>query len=133
MVSCNNGVIKIDGTGVDIVAEMSWLILKFREFLYESVEKDIADDIFLESMKIGFEDEKVMNQIIDLAKGKSGGNNTKSKYKKGQKFQVEIAEVHTHYTDDGKPYNLYRIKGFNSMVMDDYGLDRLVKLAKEGK
>lgn len=56
-----------------------------------------------------------------------------SKYKKGQKFQVEIGEVHTHYTDDGKPYNLYRIKGFNTITFDDYGLDRLVSLAKEDK
>lgn len=51
-----------------------------------------------------------------------------SKRKKGDKFVIEIAERHTHYTDDGKAFNLYRIKGFNSLVLDDYGLDRLTEL-----
>ena len=57
-------------------------------------------------------------------------NSLKSKYKKGQKFEIEIAEVHTHYNDEGKPYSVYRVKGFNSMFLDDYALEKL-KEAKE--
>lgn len=53
------------------------------------------------------------------------------KYKKGDKFIIEISEVHTHWTDDGKPYKLYRVKGFNSLVLDEYGLDRLEQAKKE--
>lgn len=49
----------------------------------------------------------------------------KSKYKRGDKFTIEIAEVHTHYNDEGKPYSVYRVKGFNSMFLDNYALDKL--------
>lgn len=61
------------------------------------------------------------------------GNKLKPKYKRGQKFEIEIAEVHTHYDDKNKPYSVYRIKGFNSLVFDDKGLDKLneVKTIKE--
>ena len=51
----------------------------------------------------------------------------KSKYKRGQKFVIEIAEVHTHYDDNLKPYNVYRVKGFKSLFLDDYALDLLIK------
>lgn len=51
-----------------------------------------------------------------------------NKYNKGDTFAIEIAEVHTHYTYDSKPYPLYRIKGFNSLVFDEYGLDKLKKI-----
>lgn len=44
-----------------------------------------------------------------------------------KKYIIEIAERHTHYTDEGKLYNLYRVKGFNSLVLDDYGLKKLEK------
>ena len=59
-------------------------------------------------------------------------SNFKSKYKRGKKITIEIAEVHTHYTDDGKPYSLYRIKGFNSLVLDDYAVSKLIELNKAG-
>lgn len=49
----------------------------------------------------------------------------KSKYKRGEKFVIEIAEVHTHYSDNEEPYSLYRVKGFNSLVLDDYALNKL--------
>lgn len=49
-----------------------------------------------------------------------------SKHKRGDKFILEIAEVHTHYTDKGKPYNCYRVKGFNTVMFDDYGLERFI-------
>lgn len=52
-------------------------------------------------------------------KGKMG------KYHKGDKFVIEIAEKHTHYNDKNEPYALYRIKGFNSLVFDDNGLNKL--------
>lgn len=50
------------------------------------------------------------------------------KHNKGDKFIIEIAERHTHYTDKGKPYNVYRIKGFNTVMFDDYGLERFEKI-----
>ncbi len=49
------------------------------------------------------------------------------KYHRGDRFIIEIAEVHTHYKDNGDPYPLYRIKGFDSMVMTNIALDRLEK------
>lgn len=48
------------------------------------------------------------------------------KFNKGDKFVIEIAEVHTHYTDNGVEYPLYRIKGFGSMVMTEFALNKLV-------
>lgn len=55
--------------------------------------------------------------------------------KVGDKFIVEISEVFTSkgkYMDYGceeNEYeeNLYRVKGFNSLVFDDHGLNRLEK------
>ncbi len=46
------------------------------------------------------------------------------KYNKGDKFIIEIAEVHTHYTDNGVEFPLYRIKGFDSMVMTEKALNK---------
>lgn len=44
-----------------------------------------------------------------------------SKYKVGDKFIIEIAEVYEGATSEP----LYRIKGFNSLVFDKDGLDKL--------
>lgn len=60
-------------------------------------------------------------------------NNMKSKYKKGKKLTIEIAEVHTHYDDNNKPYSVYRIKGFNSLFLDDYAITKLVEAEQLGK
>lgn len=46
------------------------------------------------------------------------------KFNKGDKFVIEIAEVHSHYTDNGVEYPLYRIKGFDSMVMTEKALNK---------
>lgn len=43
------------------------------------------------------------------------------KYRSGDRFVIEVESVLTG--DDGKP--LYKIKGFNALVFDDNGLDRL--------
>ena len=51
-----------------------------------------------------------------------------AKHKKGDRFILEIAEVHTHFTDKGKPYSCYRVKGFNTVMFDDYGLERFIFL-----
>lgn len=56
-----------------------------------------------------------------------------SKYRRGQRFEIEIAEVHTHYNDEGVPYSVYRVKGFNSMFLDDYALDKLAKDSNASK
>lgn len=45
-------------------------------------------------------------------------------YKKGDKFVIEIDDIVTGC--DSKV--LYRIKGFNSLVFDDYGLEQIGKL-----
>lgn len=50
------------------------------------------------------------------------------KHKRGDRFMFEIAEVHTHYTDDGNAFPLYRVKGMNTCVFDNYGLERMEKV-----
>lgn len=54
-----------------------------------------------------------------------------SKFKRGDKFEIEIAEVHTHYDDNGKPFSMYRAKGFSTLTFDDKGLERLKKIESE--
>lgn len=54
-----------------------------------------------------------------------------SKYKVGDKFVVEIDKV---LSDVNSPFigsELYRIKGFNSLVFDEFGLDKLDKCFPE--
>lgn len=48
--------------------------------------------------------------------------------KKGEKYIIEIAEVHTHYDDNGKEFPIARIKGFSSLVFDQKGLDKLERV-----
>lgn len=52
-------------------------------------------------------------------------------YKVGDKFIIEIEEVYAHKVDNGAPLNtpnnLYRMKGFNSLVFDENGLSKLEK------
>ena len=50
-----------------------------------------------------------------------------SKYKVGDKFIVEVAEIFEEAEEDLFPDELYRIRGFNSLVFDDDGLDELQK------
>ena len=56
-----------------------------------------------------------------------------SKYEVNDKFIIEIAEVCTtdrrKSTEEG--HTLYRVKGFNSLVFDDNGLDKLQKCETE--
>lgn len=57
-----------------------------------------------------------------------------SKFKVGDKFIVEIGECYDRclpFGDDNTPNELYRIKGFNSLVFDDNGLDKLQKYEEE--
>lgn len=54
-------------------------------------------------------------------------NKLEPKYNQGDKFTIEIAEVNTHYDDDKQPYNVYRVKGFKSLFVDEYALDKLEK------
>lgn len=54
-----------------------------------------------------------------------------SKFKRGDKFEIEISEVHTHYDDNGKPFSMYRAKGFSTLTFDDKGLERLRKIESE--
>lgn len=49
--------------------------------------------------------------------------------KKGEKYIIEIAEVHTHYDDNGKAYPMARIKGFSALTFDEKGLSKLEKVA----
>lgn len=48
--------------------------------------------------------------------------------KKGDKYIIEIADVMTAKSDDGKEYPIARIKGFNALVMDEFALSRFKKL-----
>lgn len=57
----------------------------------------------------------------------------KGKFKRGQQFVIEIAEVHTHYNDNGEPYPVYRIKGFDSLVLTDYGIQRILEVTEPSK
>lgn len=54
-------------------------------------------------------------------------NRKEPKYKRGQKLILEISEIHTHYDDHGQEFNLYRVKGFRSLVFDDNGMDIIMK------
>lgn len=46
-------------------------------------------------------------------------------YKEGDKFIIEIEEV---YKSDLTSPDLYRVKGFNSLVFDNHGLNMLQKV-----
>lgn len=52
-------------------------------------------------------------------------------YKTGDRFVIEIEEEFTPKTGtrlrSNTPDKLYRVKGFNSLIFDEYGLDKLVK------
>ena len=58
-----------------------------------------------------------------------------SKYKVGDKFIIEIAEVYENILSGVDVFEaatsepLYKIKGFNSLVFDKNGLDRLEEVA----
>ena len=58
-----------------------------------------------------------------------------SKYKVGDKFIIEIAEVYENVLNSVDVFEaatsepLYRIKGFNSLVFDKNGLDKLEEVA----
>lgn len=54
-------------------------------------------------------------------------NKNKSKFQRGDKFEIEIAEIHEHYDDNGYPFYIYRAK------VDDKGLERLRKIESEDK
>ena len=57
------------------------------------------------------------------------------KYKKGDKFIIEIAdEIQGHNNNEGPssdPAVYYRIKGFNTLFFDDSGLNKLKKFKDE--
>lgn len=50
-----------------------------------------------------------------------------SKYKVGDKFEIEIAQV----IESVGGNTLYRIKGFNALIFDDHGLNKLRELEPE--
>ena len=55
------------------------------------------------------------------------------KYNVGDKFVIEIGEVYSSglpFANDDEPSILDRIKGFNSLLFDENGLDKLKKLEK---
>lgn len=51
-----------------------------------------------------------------------------NKYNKGDKFEIEIGKTF----DDGNGKTLYLIKGFNSLVFDEHGLNK-IKRTSEAK
>lgn len=51
------------------------------------------------------------------------------KIEKGDKYIIEIGEIHTHYDDNGHEYKLARIKGFKSLVFDENGLKKLERFS----
>ena len=54
-----------------------------------------------------------------------------NKYKVGDKFIVEIEEIYNgDLVKHEEHMHLHRIKGFNSLVLDEYGLDKLQKYDK---
>lgn len=50
------------------------------------------------------------------------------KYEKGDRFIIEIDDVMESRNTNGEPRYVYRMKPFNTLVMDEYGLDRLTKM-----
>lgn len=54
-----------------------------------------------------------------------------SDYKVGDKFEIEIAEAYKSDCPWSDAIDLYRIKGFNSLVFDKNGLDKLKKIEEK--
>ena len=58
-----------------------------------------------------------------------------SKYNAGDKFIIEIGEEYETSMkfglEENSPVELFKIKGFNSLVFDDNGLDKLQKYEEE--
>lgn len=55
-----------------------------------------------------------------------------NKYKVGDKFIVEIEEIYNgDLVKHEEHIHLHRIKGFNSLVLDEYGLDKLQQYEEE--
>lgn len=50
------------------------------------------------------------------------------KYKIGDKFLIEIEEVYESEMPFSSPDELFKVKGFNSLVFDKNGLDKLEKI-----
>lgn len=55
-------------------------------------------------------------------KGYKGDQKEMSKYNVGDKFVIEIDKV---FDTDSEGKSIYKIKGFDSLVMTDFGLDKL--------
>ena len=47
---------------------------------------------------------------------------------RGDKYVIEIADVAYITQDDGLKRQIYRIKGFNTLILDDYALSKLTEL-----
>ena len=47
---------------------------------------------------------------------------------KGDKYIVEIAEVQTYRDDNGKVFELGRVKGFKALTLDESALKKLEKV-----
>ena len=77
----------------------------------------------------------MINALLLYAAGQE--RNNMSKYNVGDKFIIEIAEGIKGYGNDPNmpdPLNmpvLYRIKGFNALVFDEFGLNKLQKVEEE--
>lgn len=50
---------------------------------------------------------------------------------KGDKFVIEIGDVTYLEGDDGLKRRIHRVKGFNTLILDDYVIGKLKPLAEE--
>ena len=52
--------------------------------------------------------------------------------KTGDKYIVEIAEVRKYHDENGKVFELGRVKGFKALTLDEVALKKLEKVEEHG-
>ncbi len=133
MVKSDNGEIEIVGSYNDVKADITTLLYAYSKHLMKTLNPDFVTeliaDVSCKALEVAMSEYfKVEDEGCVFEKPKKKHN---SKFKRGDKFEIEIAEVHTHYDDNGKPFSMYRAKGFSTLTFDDKGLERLRKIESE--
>lgn len=131
MVKSDKGEIEIVGSYNDVKADITTLLYAYSKQLMKTLKPEFVTeliaDVSCKAIEVAIS-EYLKDEECFFEKPKKKRN---SKFKRGDKFEIEISEVHTHYDDNGKPFHMYRIKGFSTLTFDDKGLERLRKIESE--
>ena len=136
MVKSDKGEIEIVGSYNDVKADITTLLYAYSKQLMKTLKPEFVTeliaDVSCKAIEVAISEYlKDEDEQCFFEKPKKKKHN--SKFKRGDKFEIEIAEVHTHYDDNGKPFSMYRAKGFSTLTFDDKGLERLRKIESEDK